>query len=206
MHSASLPIFADAAVLGAIPVDLADATFKRALSDTVPPPAAAYHWWASRRDTASLRLSVTRAESAARSEPARWPRAAYLAGSASAYLTLAKGDTNAAIRQFLALPATCPSCYLDRLTLARLLVDRGRDQEAWPILRGEHISKTLAPFPTTILWTLLRARVAERTGRRELAIRSYSWVAGMWRDADPELQPYVTEAREGLARLTGERT
>jgi hypothetical protein len=119
---------------------------------------------------------------------------------------LAKGDTNAAIRQFLALPATCPSCYLDRLTLARLLVDRGRDQEAWPILRGEHISKTLAPFPTTILWTLLRARVAERTGRRELAIRSYSWVAGMWRDADPELQPYVTEAREGLARLTGERT
>jgi serine/threonine-protein kinase len=204
MHSASLPIFADAAVLGAIPVDLADATFKRALSDTVPPPAAAYHWWSSRRDTASLRLSVTRAESAARSEPARWPRAAYLAGSASAYLTLAKGDTNAAIRQFLALPATCPSCYLDRLTLARLLVDRGRDQEAWPVLRGEHISKTLAPFPTTILWTLLRARVAERTGKRELAIQSYSWVAGMWRDADPELQPYVTEAREGLARLSGE--
>jgi hypothetical protein len=91
------------------------------------------------------------------------------------------------------------------LTLARLLVDRRRDREAWPILRGEHVSSTLAPFPSAVLWSLLRARVAERIGERELAIQSYSWVVGMWRNADPELQPYVTEAREGLARLTGER-
>jgi hypothetical protein len=91
------------------------------------------------------------------------------------------------------------------LTLARLLVDRRMDREAWPILRGEHVSSTLTPFPTAVLWSLLRARVAERMGERELAIRSYSWVTGMWRNADPELQPYVTEAREGLARLTNER-
>jgi hypothetical protein len=84
-------------------------------------------------------------------------------------------------------------------------VDRRRDREAWPILRGEHVSSTLTPFPTAVLWSLLRARVAERMGERELAIRSYSWVTGMWRNADPELQPYVTEAREGLARLMSER-
>jgi hypothetical protein len=52
---------------------------------------------------------------------------------------------------------------------------------------------------------LLRGRVAERIGEREQAIRSYSWVAGMWRNADRELQPYVSEAREGLVRLTGEK-
>ena len=78
-------------------------------------------------------------------------------------------------------------------------------REAWTILKGEHVSFTLAPFPTAVLWSLLRARVAERIGERERAIQSYAWVAGMWRNADPELQPYVTEAREGLARLTSER-
>jgi hypothetical protein len=206
MLIASLPIFAEAAVLGAIPADLADAIFKKALSDTVAPTAFAYQWWGSRRDTASLRLSVTRAESTARSESAKTPRAAYMAGSASAYLALARGDTSGAIQRFLALsPNACPFCYLDRLTLARLLVDRRRDQEAWPILRGEHVASTLTPFPTSVLWALLRARAAERIGEREQALHSYSWVANMWRNADPELQPYVTEAREGLARLTSER-
>lgn len=206
MHNPSLPVFAEAAVMGAVPVEQAAATFKKALSDTAPPSVFAYPWWASRRDTASLRLSVTRAEALGRSDPARRPRAEYLAASAKAYLALTRGDTAGAIQQFLALPQdVCPSCYLDQLTLARLLVDRRRDREAWPILRGEHASSTLAPFPSAILWSLLRARVAERIGERELAIRSYSWVAGMWRKADPELQPYVTEARGGIARLTSER-
>jgi eukaryotic-like serine/threonine-protein kinase len=205
-YNAPMPIFAEAALLGAIPPEQAAATFKKALSDTAAPPASAYPWWANQRDTASLRLSVAHAEALGRSDPARRPRAAYLAASAKAYLALTKGDTAGAIQQFLALPQrACPSCYLDRVTLARLLVDRRMDREAWTILRGEHVSSTLAPFPTEVLWSLLRARVAERNGERDLAIRSYSWVTGMWRNADPELQPYVTEAREGLARLTSER-
>ncbi|MEA2712105.1 MAG: hypothetical protein QOK27_66, partial [Gemmatimonadales bacterium] len=206
MRDASLPVFAEAAVMGAVPAEQAAATFKMALSDTALLSAFAYPWWTSRRDTASLRLSVTRAELLGRSDPARRPRAAYLAASAKAYLALTRGDTTGAIHQFLALPkGACPSCYLDQLTLARLLVDRRMDREAWPILRGEHVSSTLTPFPTAVLWSLLRARVAERIGEREVAINSYSWAAGMWRNADPELQPYVTEAREGLARLTSER-
>ena len=192
--------------MGAVPAERAAATFKEALSDTAASLAGAYPWWASRRDTASLRLSVAHAESLGRSDPARRPRAAYLAASAKAYLALAKGDTAGAIQQFLVLPhGACPSCYLDQLTLARLLVDRRRDQEAWPILKGEHVSSTMTPFPSAVLWSLLRARVAERIGEREVAIRSYSWAAGMWRNADPELQPYVSEAREALARLTSER-
>jgi serine/threonine-protein kinase len=206
MHDASLPIFAEAALMGAVPAERATTTFRKALSDAGPPSGYAYPWWASRRDTASLRLSVTRAELLGRSDPVMRPRAAYLAASAKAYLTLTRGDTAAALQQFVALPpGACPSCYLDQLTLARLLVDRGRDREAWPILRGEHISATLSPFPSAVLWSLLRARVAERLGERELAIHEYSWVAAMWQNADPELQPYVTEAREGLARLTSER-
>ena len=59
-------------------------------------------------------------------------------------------------------------------------------------------------MPSEVLWTLERARVAERLGDREKAIRAYQYVANLWRHADPELQPYVTEAREGLGRMTGE--
>jgi hypothetical protein len=43
-------------------------------------------------------------------------------------------------------------------------------------------------------------RVAERLGERENAIESYRFVREAWRRADPELQPYVSEAREALAR------
>ena len=48
-------------------------------------------------------------------------------------------------------------------------------------------------------------RVGERIGENERAAAAYTWVAGMWRNADPELQPYVKEAREALARLTAEQ-
>ena len=34
-------------------------------------------------------------------------------------------------------------------------------------------------------------------------MESYGFVTDVWRRADPELQPYVTEAREALERLAG---
>jgi hypothetical protein len=43
--------------------------------------------------------------------------------------------------------------------------------------------------------------VAERLGEREKATASYRLMMEARRRADPELQPYVTEAREALARL-----
>jgi hypothetical protein len=92
--------------------------------------------------------------------------------------------------------------YFDQLTLARLLAARGRDAEALVILdRG-------FPWPraclTASLWALERGQVAERLGQREAAASSYRFIADSWRHADPELQPYVEEARQGLARLGSE--
>ena len=52
-----------------------------------------------------------------------------------------------------------------------------------------------------VLATLEHGRVAERLGEREKAIESYRFVTEAWRRPDPELQPYLTEAREALARL-----
>jgi hypothetical protein len=58
--------------------------------------------------------------------------------------------------------------------------------------------------PGEILWTLERARVAERLGERDAAARDYQYVADIWRRADPQLQPYVEEAKEGLVRVSAE--
>jgi hypothetical protein len=58
--------------------------------------------------------------------------------------------------------------------------------------------------PSEVLWTLERARVAERLGDREMAARDYQYVLNIWRRADAQLQPYVAEAREGLTRVSGE--
>ena len=48
--------------------------------------------------------------------------------------------------------------------------------------------------PSYGLWQLQRARAFERVGRREEATDDYRYTAALWRNADLELQPYVTEA------------
>ena len=61
------------------------------------------------------------------------------------------------------------------------------------------------PMPlSTVFWPLERGRVDERLGKKDEAIIAYRFVADVWRDADPELQPYVAEARAALKRLGGE--
>ena len=48
----------------------------------------------------------------------------------------------------------------------------------------------------------VRRQSVVRSGHeREKAIESYRFVTEAWRRPDPELQPYVSEARDGLARL-----
>jgi tetratricopeptide (TPR) repeat protein len=87
------------------------------------------------------------------------------------------------------------------MTLGHLLAAQKEDEKAAKLLDQWLID---LPLPSSVLWTLDRARVAERRGDREKAIRSYQYVADVWRRADPELQPYVAEAKEGLSRLTSE--
>lgn len=49
---------------------------------------------------------------------------------------------------------------------------------------------------------LERARVADRLGQREVAAGLYHFVADLWKQADPELQRYVAEARDRMERLS----
>jgi tetratricopeptide (TPR) repeat protein len=48
---------------------------------------------------------------------------------------------------------------------------------------------------------LLRGAAYERLGRRDEAREEYRQVLTQWRSADPELRPFVDQARRGLARV-----
>jgi hypothetical protein len=102
----------------------------------------------------------------------------------------------------MALPdSLCDVCAFERLVRVRLLGAKGRDREAAALL-----DTPISPFPDAldVVWTLERARVNDRLGEDEKAVEAYSFVAQIWRHADPELQPVVAEARAALSRLTAE--
>jgi serine/threonine-protein kinase len=160
--------------------------------------------WAARGDSTTIRRIERTADSVARVTPNPVNRGIvrYAAEAAPAYLALVRHDTAAAVRILESLPdSLCAMCYLARMTLAQLLAARQQDQEAARLLDQWLIDLTV---PSNVFWTLERGRVAERLGNREKAAQSYQYVANVWRHADPELQPYVAEAREGLARMTSE--
>jgi eukaryotic-like serine/threonine-protein kinase len=161
-------------------------------------------WWVARRDSATVRALAHRSDSIARSAPSQVDRdiGSFTSQAAQAYLALMRHDTATAVRRLEALPdSLCPLCYTHRLTLANLLSARQEDRKAARLLDRSLVELAV---PSDVLWTLERARVAERMGDREKAVHNYQYVADIWRHADPELQPYVTEAREGLGRMTSE--
>ena len=205
------------ALLGAIPADTADALLAERLQQTPyrqpgePPigggPGAlgfAPPWWLARRDSASLLRFAARADSASRDSALTimGERAAYDARVARAYVMLIRGDSAAALRQLSELPHDVNWGVLDRLTEAKLLALRGRDAEVMYLL-DRSIPRSCAS-PSMVLSRLETARAAERLGQRARAVEDYRFVLDVWRHADPELRPYVDEARAALARLSGE--
>ncbi len=120
----------------------------------------------------------------------------------AAYLTLARGDSVAALEQFTALPDTaCWFCYLPRVTRVQLLSALGRTEDARVRLEDDLPTALAVGRAIDVVWVLERARVNERLGNRQEAIEAYSFVARAWEHADPELQPFVTEATDAIARL-----
>jgi eukaryotic-like serine/threonine-protein kinase len=198
--------FLSLALLGAVPADSADRVFAEWARSRNPAVQAAPPWWAMRGDTTRLLGMVRFADSVARRPSPRYPQniMRYRAAAARAYLALARRDTAAALERFLALPdSLCPWCYPEQLARVDLLVARGREREAAPLVDRELWPQALAD-PRYGGWVLQRGRVHERLGNRDQAIDAYRFVADLWRNADPELQPLVQEARTALSRLTGE--
>ena len=209
-------IYGEMALLAGPAADSARATLRRWLPIRplwTPPgdyeggPSALHYGlptWAAQRDSAALRRFAGRADSAARtlSSPLGREFAIYSRDAAQAYLALCRGDSAEALRRFAALPHDLYWGVLDQWVESQLLASRGRDREAIAILdRGLPYSWV---SPLRVVWALERARVAERLGDRGKALEGYQYVADTWRHADPELEPYMREAKGGLQRLTAE--
>jgi len=200
-------IYVDLALLHVLPTDSARAEFEGWLraepGRKTPLPLP---WWSAQGDTVSLAHLMRRCDSIIESAPPNAQATRYAlhgARVARAYLALAHGDTATALRQLEPLPdGLCPHCTPDVLARARLLKAKRRYSEAASLLdRGPPTLLQPLPRPAEVLWELERARVHERLGDRQAAIAAYRFVAAVWANADPELQPYVAEARAAIERL-----
>ncbi len=205
----------DLSLLGVVPDSLARATFAGAFEPTAawglfytPRYLRGLPWWLSRGDTAALARFGALAARMARAPgtPIGALRARLLGETSVGFLDLARGDTLAAIRKLSAIPDTLcladfytEHCLHLNLTLARLLAARGDDRRAAALLERWRWSGGYTPF--FVLATLELGRVAERLGDTRKAAECYGFVTATWRRPDPELLPYVAEARKGLARL-----
>jgi hypothetical protein len=200
------------ALLGAIPESVSARTFGRALE-----PRKAWHisqnftdrqmrglpWWLGQRDTVALARFALRAQQEARTQGSAKGKlqGRYLHLAATAYLALARADSMRALGLFQAVPdslCVVNDCYYEKLTEARLLNALGQAREAGSLLDRWVWSGGSALF---VLGILERGRIAEALGEREKARDAYQFVIDAWRRADPELQRYVAEARNGLTRV-----
>lgn len=207
-----LPFFMELAALGAVSPDTVEtilAAWLRHPSDrdllyfpffaTGPcyRTLEAAQWWASRRDTASLRRLARRQDSEARGagNVAVAIGAHPVPGFVRGALALAQADTAAALDRVLAFPdSLCPDAHPVRDIRFRLLAAVGRDAEAAAVFDRSHERR--------VPLMLERARLAERLGDRPTALHYYQFVVQAWQHADPELQPVVAEARAAHARLS----
>ena len=206
-HGYQPMVMFDLARFGMVPVDSAREEFDRIFA-LAPKTTLVrlYPWWVQQGDTASIQsyIDVFANRVATRNfdiAGTSTHRASLAAGRA--YLALAKRDTALALELLLTSADTLHPCqYQTRATLVDLLIATGRLRGAAQRLeRRWPGTSECSDGVDDVLWTLERARLSERFGRRANAAADYALVAAAWRTADPELQPYVREARTALARL-----
>jgi hypothetical protein len=199
------------ALAGAVPPGEAQASFREWMKAASPEEISfellsgrlgVLAWWSSHRDTAALRKASSSWDGLLRSaggarELELWAR--YGVAASQAHLALALADTAEAATLFAALPDTVCPCVPDRLLTARLLAARGQAQQAKTLLDRIWLANR---DPSAGMLVLERARIADRLGQREAAGGLYRFVADLWKTADPELQPYVAEARDRVERLS----
>ncbi len=179
----------EAAMLGFVPAEVADSSFADWLGQEKFDPNVMAHelwWWAVRSDTSAIQRYLERGGHD---------------GVGRAALALARGDTADAILRLETVEPGWLGSNLSVLYRARLLEAVGRDAEALEVLQSRFINDW--PLASRVIWIMERARLAERLGQTEPALRDYRFVSQVWADADPELQPIVEEAEAAVLRLGG---
>jgi len=111
------------------------------------------------------------------------------------YVALQRGERERALALLVEgqreLTLTAPNNMI-RWTIADLLVDLGRPEEAIPYYRSFRFD----PFAVVEL-----GKIYEGLGRVDQAKEQYETALAHWRDADPVLAPRVAEVRQRLAGL-----
>jgi serine/threonine-protein kinase len=205
--STDVELFAELAMLEAISEDTVALVCRTWLaSDNGSGMYHALPWWAAQQDTASIVKAIQswRTQlSSGSMMPEDGPITGYAIEAAGAYLTLARGDSATALRQFQELPVwPWGDLYRERLTLGRLLAAAGRHAEAVTVLDQAPVPRTNRPRPGEIYWILQRGKSHEALGNTAEALRAYSFVANTWYHADVTLTPLVDEARQRRDHLS----
>ncbi len=175
-----------------LPIDTTRAEFQRILTySSQAQMTKLYGFWAADGDTASIGVYLRELGGPNRRRtPAMIARGRADVAAGRAFLSLALRDSVTALKQFVALKDTLISCSYDyRMQTVQLLISAGRLREAasqlerrWPGSSG------CGDGFVDVVWTMERARVFERIGRRNEAAVNYAFVADAWRSADVELQ------------------
>ena len=202
----------DLARYGAVPAESADARAAILRRRNPLRVTWALDWWYQRGDTASLAAAARAAEDTLRglkpvsaSDSAVLRYAAVVRGASLGLLNLARRDSAAALREFLAIPdSLCGGRSCSGLRVSELLAAAGRPDSAARVLDRWLPAMIAQPFEY-VPSLLSRARLAERLGDRETAVRHYEYVRAAWSEGDPDARKYAEEATKGLERLTGDR-
>jgi hypothetical protein len=192
-------LFTQLALLDAIDPDTVSSLFAQWLRADSLDARNALPWWAARGDTASIVRLIQLLGKTARTRTREGHAPDYDSQAARAYLFLARRDTANAVKAFASLSDTlCLRCDQDHLVAARLLA-KGRDFAGADKILRQRLYSLLTP--AEIVFAFERGKVAQAWGKREIAIRSYQRVIRAWGRGDPEVQPFVQAAQEGIRRL-----
>jgi hypothetical protein len=192
-------------MMGVISRDSAELVFGRWLREGNRNAHTALLWWAASGDSAAIRRLSNAASVRARSgNGVERHFARFEIGAAEAYLALARRDTTRAITLLRTLPdSLCAECFVPRLTLGQLLVERHLDRAADSLLRRDLAGLPFRSGPAEVLWRLARAQLAEQQGDRGRAAGLYRNVARALRYGDPEARRMAVEAERNALRLSG---
>jgi tetratricopeptide (TPR) repeat protein len=209
----SIDRFLDLALWNILPDSIVRRTYQRGLTPgtdwsvglpfSTPRFLRALPYWYARGDSTSISTFSQRAGEVARTNQSGLAglRGRYFETASRGYLALMRGDSAEAERHFESISDTLclvGTCFNEKLVLAQIIAARGEDRRAAQILDQWEKAGDNTTF--AVIAALKRGEIAERLGDRATAVEKYQFVIDAWRRADPELQPFVAQARAGLAR------
>lgn len=197
-------LLARLALVGGFPPETADSVFAAMLARGDTSVLRALPWWAERGDSTALRRAVVVLEDSPDRTGAA--RARYAREAVRGYLRIMSGDTVAGAEVLGALRPWCDgyACYQEQFAAARALARAGQSRAAAVVFDRLAVPRDRMLPPDFPLVMLEHARLQERLGEIDRAIPLYRYVAAAWRHADLLLQPFVTEARDAVVRLSAE--